>query len=107
LQASPGDKTVRKDSSLFFAESFERKHALSGSILGGHGARDNCAVIYYNGAAPALPLRAATIFRRDQPAAIAQGFKKRSISFDLDRPALSVKDKLNPTRHTRPPSFLN
>src|SRR5687767_9107947 len=76
LQTSPSDKAIHKGFALFIAEAFEREDALSCGVLGGHRTRDDRAIVNNNRAASALPLRAATVFRRNQTAPVAQRFKK-------------------------------
>src|SRR5205085_9261678 len=79
--------------------AFEREDALARSVFCGHRAGDDGAVVNDDRAATALPGRAASVFRRDDAALVAQHFEQRRVVFNLSRARLLVQRELDASRH--------
>src|SRR5205085_9696203 len=85
--------------------AFEREDALARSVFCGHRAGDDGAVVNDDRAATALPGRAASVFRRDDAALVAQHFEQRRVVFNLSRARLLVQRELDASRHKQSSSI--
>jgi hypothetical protein len=81
LESSARDEAGCEHIAFAFAETFKRLDPLPGGGSGRHCAGNYCAIVDDYGAASALPLGGASIFRRDQSALIAENLEQGSIRF--------------------------
>jgi hypothetical protein len=94
LQSAGCDKCIRENLPILLGETFERGHVLAGDAGRGHSTGYDGSIVDDHGTAPALTLRAASIFGRDQPATLAKKLQERVSLFNFNRSALPVKSKV-------------
>src|SRR5437762_13279071 len=76
LQTARCYEAVGEGVTLKLAEAFKRHNCLSRGALGGHRTRNQRFAVDHHRATSALPLWAAPVLCRDQPAGVAQAFEK-------------------------------
>jgi len=107
LQAARGDEAIGEGFALKFREAFDGENIFARDFTGRYRARDHRAIIDDDRAATALARRAASVFRREDAALVAQDFEQRQAVFDFYRARLMIQRELDASRHKQLSSTVN